>query len=151
MKTKKMVRAAMIAAIYVVLTIVIAPISYGSIQCRLSEVLLLFCISNPECIFGYAVGCVLANISSPLGLIDIVLGGSANLICGIFAYKVKKLKYVLPFVSVFNGIVVGAELSIVYGTPFLVNAVCVAVGELIALMVGVVLYRAIGKRIEKVW
>lgn len=55
------------------------------------------------------------------------------------------------FGTVFNGIVVGAELSIVYGSPFLLNAVCVAAGEGISLLLGAVLYKLVGKRVESIW
>lgn len=48
-------------------------------------------------------------------------------------------------------IVVGAELSIVYGSPFLLNAVCVAAGEGVSLLLGAVLYKLVGKRVESIW
>ena len=62
-----------------------------------------------------------------------------------------KVAPTILFTTVFYGIVVGAELSIVYGSPFLLNAVCVAAGEAISLLVGALLYHLVGKRLESIW
>ena len=57
----------MTAAIYYVLCVAIAPLSYGQIQCRISEVTLLFCMHNTFAVYGYTLGCALANLTSPAG------------------------------------------------------------------------------------
>lgn len=133
-KIKPLIYAAMTAAIYYVLCVAIAPLSYGQIQCRISEVILLFCMHNTFAVYGYTLGCALAN-----------------LIVGSFARKCGKALPTVLFGAVFNGIVVGAELSIVYGSPFLLNAVCVAAGEAVSLLVGALLYHLVGKRLESIW
>lgn len=150
-KIRPLVYAAMTAAIYYVLCMVISPLSYGQVQCRLSEVILMFCLHNTFAVYGYTLGCALANLTSPLGVIDVVVGSLANLIVGSFARKCGKMLPTVFFGTVFNGVVVGAELSIVYGSPFLLNAVCVAAGEAISLLVGALLYKLVGKRLESIW
>ena len=77
--TKKLTLAAMIAAVYTVLTLVLAPISYGAVQVRLSEALTLLPVLFPEAIPGVAVGCLLANILGGSMLPDIVFGTLATL------------------------------------------------------------------------
>lgn len=150
-KVKPLIYAAMTAAIYYVLCVAIAPLSYGQVQCRISEVILLFCMHNTFAVYGYTLGCALANLTSPLGVLDVIVGSLANLIVGAFARKSGKVAPTVLFGTVFNGVVVGAELSIVYGSPFLLNAVCVAAGEGISLLIGAVLYKLVGKRIESIW
>lgn len=148
---KSLTYAAMTAAIYYVLCVAIAPLSYGQVQCRISEVILLFCMHNTFAVYGYTLGCALANLTSPLGILDVIVGSLANLIAGMFARKCGKVAPTILFTTVFYGIVVGAELSIVYGSPFLLNAVCVAAGEAISLLVGALLYHLVGKRLESIW
>ena len=65
-KIKPFIYAAMTAAIYYVLCVAIAPLSYGQIQCRISEVILLFCMHNTFAVYGYTLGCALANLTSPV-------------------------------------------------------------------------------------
>ena len=114
---KSLAYAAMTAAIYYVLCVAIAPLSYGQVQCRISEVILLFCMHNTFAVYGYTLGCALANLTSPLGILDVIVGSLANLIVGTFARRSGKVVPTILFGTVFNGIVVGAELSIVYGSP----------------------------------
>ena len=106
---------------------------------------------NTFAVYGYTLGCALANLTSPLGILDVIVGSLANLIVGSFARKCGKALPTVLFGAVFNGIVVGAELSIVYGSPFLLNAVCVAAGEAVSLLVGALLYHLVGKRLESIW
>ena len=85
MKRRKIVQevtfAGLIAALYYVITILSAPLSFGQIQCRLSEVLLFLCLKNRFAVWGYTVGCMLTNLTSPLGIIDVKL-----LICPFNAF-----------------------------------------------------------------
>lgn len=76
--TRKLVKAALVAAIYAALTMVLAPISYGPVQFRLSEVLVLLAFVDPFYIVGLTVGCLLANILGGLGPMDIVFGTLAT-------------------------------------------------------------------------
>lgn len=73
-----MVRTAVIAALYAAITMALAPISYGQIQFRVSEAMTLLAFIDPLYIPGLVLGCVLANLSSPLGAIDVVVGSFGN-------------------------------------------------------------------------
>ena len=72
--TKRLTRTAIIAAIYAVVTIAIAPFSYGNIQFRISEILVLLAVFDPLYIGGLTLGCLIANILGPNGPMDVIFG-----------------------------------------------------------------------------
>jgi len=88
-KLTYLVRVAMIAAIYVVLNIIFATISYGPIQIRIAEALVVLPFIDPSAIMGLFLGCILANVIGPLGMIDIIGGSLCTLIAAYLTYKVK--------------------------------------------------------------
>ena len=84
-RTRFIVEAAILAAIYAVITIILAPISYGQIQVRISEALTILPYFTPAAIPGLFVGCIVSNIFGGGGLIDIVFGSLATLIAAILS------------------------------------------------------------------
>ena len=72
--TKFLVSTALIAAIYVVMTLAIAPMSFGMVQVRFSEMLMLMAFIDKKYAPGLALGCFIANCFSPFGMMDIVFG-----------------------------------------------------------------------------
>ena len=83
MKSKKVVfitQAAMIAAVYVVLTLVFAPFGFGQVQFRIAEALTILPMFTPAAIPGLFVGCLLGNILAGSILPDIIFGSLATLI-----------------------------------------------------------------------
>ena len=78
--THKLVSAAVVGALYAVLTLVLAPISYGLVQCRVSEALCILPFFMPHTAWGLFFGCAVANIASAAGLPDIIFGSLATLI-----------------------------------------------------------------------
>lgn len=165
MNTKKMATVAMIAAIYVGLTVVLAPISYGPIQVRISEMLTLLPIFYSPSIIGVTLGCFLANLvgvfmgSNVLGVYDIFIGTIATLIAAIITYKTRDVRIKnYPWLAiaspiVFNGIIIGAELAYAFMPDtfmvgWLINGVQVAIGEAIAVIVLYPLVKVIVKRLN---
>ena len=142
--------AGLIAALYYVVTIMSAPLSFGQVQCRISEVLLFLCLRNRFAVWGYTVGCMLTNLTSPLGVVDVVIGGGYNLVCGMVAYKSKRKLPTFITATIGSGMVVGMEMNVFYGMPFVESAFFVAIGQAIALTIGALMYRAIGDRIQRV-
>ncbi len=127
------VQAGIIAAIYAVMTIAFAPISYGQIQVRISEALTILPFFTPAAIPGLFVGCIVANFYGGLGPIDIVFGSLATLLAAAITYFVRKYKYIAPLPAVVvNGVVVGIILNVVYGLPLIASMLWVALGEMIA-------------------
>ena len=135
MKTKYLAEAAVIAAIYALLTIVLAPISYGAVQVRISEALTVLPFFTPAAVPGLFVGCIAANIMSPYGLADLIFGSAASLIGAIGSYLLRKKPLLVPLAPVIsNGIIVGAMLYYVYEVPLplIVQMLYVALGEVVA-------------------
>ena len=94
MKTKNvtfLTHAAMIASIYVVLTFIFAPISFGEVQIRIAEMLTVLPIFTPAAIPGLFVGCIIGNIAGGALLPDIIFGSIATLIGAVGTYMLKKL------------------------------------------------------------
>lgn len=147
-------RTALVAASYAALTYAFAWMSYEQLQFRVSEILVLFAFIEPKYGLGLILGCALANLASPLGVIDIVVGSFATLLAIMFIVMVRKLlgyniKALIiaslgPVVS--NALLVGLELTYLFSTPFLLNAFYVAVGEFVVVtLVGTVVVNSIMK------
>ena len=100
MKNKGVVfttQAAMIAAIYVVLTVVFAPFSFGSVQVRIAEALTILPAFTPAAIPGLFVGCLIGNILGGAMLPDIIFGTLATLIGAVFTYILRNQnKFLAP-------------------------------------------------------
>lgn len=131
-----LVQGAMIAAIYVVLTMIFAPISFGPIQFRISEALVILPYFTPAAVPGVFVGCLLANMLGGAAVLDIVFGSIATLIGAVVSYKVRKYKYCVcipPILS--NTLIIPWVLRAAYGVtdmiPFLMFTV--GIGEILAI------------------
>ena len=97
--TMFLVQAAAIGAIYVVLTLLFAPLSYGEVQVRFSEALTILPYFTPAAIPGLFVGCILSNLLGGAIPVDIIFGSIATLIGAIFTYKLRGASAVIvPFV-----------------------------------------------------
>jgi uncharacterized membrane protein len=133
--TKFMIQAAVIAAVYATLTIMLMPISSGVIQVRVSEALTILPYFTPAGIPGLFIGCLISNMFGPNGLMDMVLGSSATLIAAICSYYLRSKPLLVPLPPVIaNGIIVGCMLYYAYSVPLplFVCMLSVAAGELIA-------------------
>jgi uncharacterized membrane protein len=127
------VKAAVIAALYATITLVLAPISYGELQVRLSEALMILPFFTPAAIPGLFLGCAIANLGSPFGILDIVVGSMATLIAAIITSKIKKPVLVpLPTIIV-NAVFVPFVLWYSIGLPYFITMLWVGLGEAIAL------------------
>jgi len=148
MKDKKVTfitQAALIAAIYVVLTYIFAPFSFGEIQVRISEALTILPVFTPAAIPGLFVGCLLGNMLGGALLPDIIFGSLATLIGAFFTWKLRNahpfLAPVPPILS--NTIIVPFVLRYAYGIllpiPFMM--LTVGIGEVISCgVLGLLLY-----------
>lgn len=137
MNTKTIALSGMIAAAYAVITIV-WPLSYGTVQFRLSEALCILPAFAPVTAVGLAVGCLIANLFSTVSALDIVVGTIATAIGCALTTRCKKL-WLIPLPTILsNTLLVGAMLAWVY-TPqafwqgFAVNGAGVALGEAVVM------------------
>ena len=147
MRTGSLSRAALIAALYAALTLLLAPISYGEIQLRISEALTLLPILLPEAVPALVVGCLLANILGGATIFDIIFGTLATLLAALCTRKLRKNMLAASFMPVlFNGVIVGAVVHFCYAPviPLPLCMLSVAVGEAISCMLlGPVVLRAV--------
>lgn len=131
MKTKLIAHNAVIAAMYAVITIAIAPIAFGPVQLRISEIMTLLAFISPAYIPGLVIGCLFANLASPYGLLDIAAGTLATAIAVVGISKTKNLILASLWPVIVNGIIIGAVISISAGLPFAATALGVAIDEFV--------------------
>ncbi|EJO5348724.1 QueT transporter family protein [Clostridium botulinum] len=148
----KLVFSAVIAAIYTVLTLLLAPISYGQIQVRVSESLTLLPFLSSYSIWGVFLGCVISNLIGGNGIIDVVFGSLATLIAAILTYYIGKSnlkfkKYLAPLPPIIiNAVVIGFILNYTLKLPLVISMVWVGIGEAISCYVlGLILVSIIEK------
>lgn len=144
-KVQLLAMNAMIGAVYAVLTILISPIAYGAVQMRLTEIIVLLACYNKKFIPGLTIGCLLANLASPMGMYDICFGTLATLIACIGMYLGKNLFLGAFIGGVVNGILVGIELYLAFELPFMINAFYVFIGELAVLLIGAIIFKWLEK------
>ena len=133
--------AAVVGALYVTMSYFsnIFGLSYGYIQCRFSEALTVLPFLCPTTVWGLFVGCIITNILSPYGTMDLIFGSLATLLAGLLTARGKN-KWLAPLPPVLcNGLIIGAMiafqetgLSSAFPAAFAFNAVTVAAGEALA-------------------
>ena len=151
--TRSLVQSAVIAALYVCLSLLQNLLLPGSasmaIQYRVAEALCVLALFSSSAIPGLALGCLLFNLTQAGALpLDFIIGTSASLLAALGMYllrdvrvgKLPLLSLLMPALS--NGILVGSELTIyMEGSSFWFNALCVAAGELAVIFtLGLALY-----------
>ncbi|MBZ2127937.1 MULTISPECIES: QueT transporter family protein [Streptococcus] len=160
---RDMVQIALVAAIYIALTIIppFNVISFGAYQFRISEMMNFMAFYNRKYIIGVTIGCMIANLFSPLW-IDVFVGGGSTLVfltLGVVLFSKVKPGYLLNgwlrkdffLFSIFFSIsmvTIAIELNIVTGAPFLLTWFTTAIGECASLLVGAILIDKISKRID---
>ena len=99
-KTNELVTAAIVAALYVVLTLVSKPLTIGFVEIRFSEVLTVLPYFMPSTVWGLFAGCLIANIFSG-SIVDVVIGSLATLIGAYLTSKIK-IKWLCPLPTVLS-------------------------------------------------
>lgn len=153
--TSRLVKTALIAAIYAVLTIILAPISYGPVQFRLSEILVLLAFIDPIYIIGLTLGCFLANLFGGLGIMDLVFGTIATFLSvSAISLTSKFIKHRLTSLiisslwpTIFNGVIIGWMLNYVLQVPLLLTMFQVGIGEFVVVtIIGVPVFKLISNK-----
>ena len=128
LKTGALTRAAIIAALYAALTLLLAPISYGEVQIRFSEALTILPVLLPEAVPALAVGCLLANILGGCTIFDILFGTLATLLAALCTRALRR------------NVLLASAMPVLF----------VALGEAVACMlVGRIVLRAVQRIPEK--
>lgn len=155
---KRLVRTAIIAALYAFVTFALAPISYGTVQFRVSEIMVLLAFFDPFYIGALTLGCFIANILGPNGVADVIFGTLATFI-SVYAISltrkfVKNNKVSLIIASlwptIFNGAIIGWMLNYLYQIPLVLSIGEVAIGEFVVVtIVGVPVIKLIQNKYDK--
>lgn len=162
MNTKKFALTAMIAAVYTVVSLALAPISFGNIQIRIAEALTLLPLIFYPSIWGVTLGCFLTNILgailglNPLGLIDAVVGTLATFLAANCTYQLREYKvkgiplYSILMPVIFNAVFVGIELGVLFfpQSVMMGSIICgieVGIGEFISVILGWFFIQALQK------
>lgn len=132
--TRKLCVCAVVAALYAAITIATAPFSYGLVQFRLSEALVVLCAVEPALWLGITLGCFLANLFSTVTVLDLVIGTLATAVACLWTARCKK-SWLIPLPNILsNALLVGGMLAVVLfpnqlPTGFALAALQVGFGE----------------------
>lgn len=144
-KIFKLSKIAIVAVIYIIATIAISPLSFGPIQFRFSEILVLLCFYNKNYCYSLILGCGIANLFSPLGIYDVVFGTIATAITVFCIYKTKNL-FLSSLWATFFCFIVGLELFLLTQAPFWLTTITIMFGEFIVVSVaGVIIFKSLQK------
>ncbi|MFP4015473.1 MAG: QueT transporter family protein [Halanaerobiales bacterium] len=147
LNAKQITKIAAIAALYAVLTVILAPISYGPIQVRISEALTLlpFFMGSPSAI-GLWIGCMLANYIGGYGPIDIIFGAGITLIAGLLTARSRNFYVAGIYPVLLNAFGVALILFYQLEVPYWITALQVGVGQFIAVYIfGIILMKLLKK------
>jgi len=131
---KKLIRAAFICAIYVVLTVLppFYTLSYGPIQVRVAEALTVLPFIYPEAIWGLTLGCLLANLAGNIGIYDVIFGSLLTLLAGYLTSRAPRA-WLAPLPPIFlNAFGVSAYLAFILKVPYWYSVAYIMLGESIA-------------------
>ena len=152
MRDKKvlfMVQAAAIAAIYVVLTVLFAPFSFGEVQVRISEGLTVLPYFTPAAIPGLFIGCIIGNFMGGAIPVDIICGSLATLLGALLSYLLRKHKFLVPLPPIIaNALIVPFVLYYGYGVnlPIPLMMLTVGIGESVSCgVIGMILLLALDR------
>ena len=131
MSSRFLVRAALYAALYAMLTLApgLNALAYGPIQFRVSEALLVFACVDPAAVPGLTIGTALGNLNSPMLVVDVLFGSLLTLVAASLMQRLGPRFIALLVPVVVNGLGVAAMLAMVLGLPFWASAVWVGAGE----------------------
>lgn len=159
--TAELVKVAIVGALYVALSLIVAPFSFGAIQCRLSELFNHLVIFNKRYIWSVILGCVIVNLFSPLGVYDLIFGVAGSVLSTFGIYGMNKwvdtfhVRWGLPVKLVLSSLIsavtmlpVAIELVLVSNVPFWITYATTALGEFVSCLIGAVIIYAINKRID---
>lgn len=151
----ELTKIAIISALYVIVTISLAPISFGAIQFRLSELFNFLALYHKRYVLAVTFGVIIANFMSPTWFLDVPIGGASTFLVLILCrYVTKRLQNdiikigITAIIFAISMFTVAAQLTILFDLPFFYTWLTVGISELLSMSVGgIVIYR-LAKRID---
>ncbi|MDE7332285.1 MAG: QueT transporter family protein [Lachnospiraceae bacterium] len=144
------VQAAMIAALYVVLTLLanVLGLANYAVQVRFSEALTILPYFTPAAIPGLFIGCLLSNMLTGCAVPDIIFGSLATLLAAVLTYRLRRFRWLAPIPPIAaNAVVVPFVLLYAYGVgPLWLSFITVTIGEIISCgVLGMILLSVLDK------
>ena len=127
--------SAVIAAIYVVLTVIFAPISFSAVQVRIAEALTVLPMYSAAAIPGLFIGCVIGNILGGAVVLDVIFGSIATLIGAVGSYLLRNNRWLVPLPPIIsNSVIIPFVLKYAYGIelPIPLLILYIFIGELLS-------------------
>ena len=127
-------QGAIIAAMYVALTLIFAPISFGAVQVRIAEALTILPLFTPAAIPGLFIGCLIANGLGGGILLDVIFGSIATLIGAALGYLLRFNRWLVPIPAILsNTVIVPLVLKYGYGVdmPIWMLMIYIVIGEIL--------------------
>lgn len=149
MNTKYLTRGALIAGLYVIITYLLSPVSFGPLQFRAAEALTVLPILFPEAIPALFLGVLLSNIIGGLGMVDIIGGSLVTLLAayGTYHFRGTFLAYLSPIIL--NGFLISIYLHLLFEIPYWVTVVQISISEaVVVLFLGYPLIQVLKKRFD---
>lgn len=132
LKIHYLIRIALIAALYITINILFAPISYGLVQVRIAEALSILPFIDHAAIGGLFLGCILSNLWGGLGIIDVLGGALCTLLAAILTSKIQKPFWApIPPVLI-NSLGVSLYIRILFKMPYWLTVSYIFTGQFIA-------------------
>jgi uncharacterized membrane protein len=135
---KELTFAAMLGGAYAALTMLLPIPQYAGVQFRLAEALTLLPFLIPAATPGLFVGCFIANILSPYGLLDIIAGSAATLLACLWTQRMKNRRLATIPPVVCNAVIVGGVIAFAmtgfgpgFWVAYAINALSVGLGEFV--------------------
>ena len=152
-KTLELAKVGVVAALYVAFTL-INPLSFGAVQLRFSELFNNFSVFNKRYIWAVTLGCAIANLFSPLGIVDVIFGSLGTLVMTSLSYFVTRKMTSVPkkliccvLICTLMSWSVALELYFVSGLPFWATYLSVGAGEFISMALGAVVVYILNKNV----
>ena len=123
--TREIAKTALVAALYVAVTFALQPVGYGNIQFRVAEMFNFLALYNKRYVWGVTLGCAIANLASPNGFLDVVVGSICTffvlLICRKVTANMKDFRVKIAWTAVVFAFVhgeCGRPIDLVIPSPF---------------------------------
>lgn len=151
----ELTKTALVAALYVAVTVLLSVISFGAVQLRLSEMFNYLALYNKRYVVAVTIGVILANFMSPTWILDVPIGGIATFLVLILCRSITNhmtndiVKMVVTaLIFALSMFTVAGQLTILYNLPFWATWFTVGVGELLSMTVGGLTIYLLNKKID---
>ncbi|KOY80856.1 QueT transporter family protein [Lysinibacillus macroides] len=151
----ELTKTALVAALYVAVTVALSVISFGAVQLRLSEMFNYLALYNRRYVVAVTLGVILANFMSPTWILDVPIGGIATFLVLLLCRRITKhmtndiaKMVVTALIFAVSMFTVAGQLTILYDLPFWATWFTVGVGELLSMTVGGLTIYLLNKKID---